>query len=146
LVTALQEARLALKELAAHHSGVFSDDAPEFNEGGIGYEAIAKATRVLEGATSDATRVCDDCNSTDHIEGSERCAVSYPPKNVHDIKEGDAVISETDQSGICSKGAPGRVSEYPYADNPELALVEFDSPEFEQNYGVFYLVELTKVE
>lgn len=50
LVTALQEARLALKELAAHHSGIFSDDAPEFNKGGIGYEAIKTASKALREA------------------------------------------------------------------------------------------------
>jgi hypothetical protein len=47
LVTALRECLMSLKELAAHPSGVFSDDAPEFNKNGHGYESIMLAQEVL---------------------------------------------------------------------------------------------------
>jgi hypothetical protein len=43
--TALIQCFEALKELAQHEA--FADDAPEFNEGGIGYEACETAREVL---------------------------------------------------------------------------------------------------
>jgi hypothetical protein len=44
-VTALRAASKALVELAKHPA--FEGDAPEFNQGGIGYEAVGKVRGAL---------------------------------------------------------------------------------------------------
>lgn len=46
LLAAARQAREALIELAHHPA--FEDNAPEFNEGGVGWEATAALRRVLE--------------------------------------------------------------------------------------------------
>ena len=46
IMEALAQCKRALSELAYHPA--FEGNAPEFNEGGIGYEANQKARRVLE--------------------------------------------------------------------------------------------------
>lgn len=47
LTEALRSCRSALVELSDHPSQVFADEAPEFNAGGIGFEAISAADSAL---------------------------------------------------------------------------------------------------
>ena len=47
-LTAIQRALDALQELAEHPA--FADDAPEYNEGGIGYETCDTLRSVLDRA------------------------------------------------------------------------------------------------
>lgn len=47
LVAALRATLSALQELASNPA--FSDDAPEFNAGGVGYEACEQARMALNG-------------------------------------------------------------------------------------------------
>lgn len=45
LLAALNQAKLALWELSDHPA--FADQAPEFNEGGVGYEALKVIREAL---------------------------------------------------------------------------------------------------
>jgi hypothetical protein len=49
LLAALKQCREALLHLC-HNCPAFEDDAPEFNEGGIGYEACGKAIEIINKA------------------------------------------------------------------------------------------------
>jgi len=49
LLAALKQCRQALLHIC-HECPAFADDAPEFNEGGIGYEACGKAIEIINKA------------------------------------------------------------------------------------------------
>ena len=91
--------RAVLPHLPEHVRSVFTvraiADVLAFNEEAYReFDRYIRTVQAIEGEFAKATKLlaCEDCGSTQHVEGSEFCSVSYPENVNTDEADGKTVI------------------------------------------------------